>query len=224
LLLLMHLPLIEAYFIFFAPRTQPKVHDSLHSLLATNDQLAAQIAALDYTSDAPPPTRPTRTAEAILTELSPASPAAALPPADSQLAHFFNFTFKHRRPLNVALRQHRTLLHTSMRSLLYHPHKMLDFSIRRRYFKAELRKLSSRVRSHGGGIKLVVRRGRIFEDSYQQLSRYTNKDDWLRARLNITFYGEEGLDAGGLAREFYLVLSRAIFNADNALFKPAASL
>jgi E3 ubiquitin-protein ligase HUWE1 len=34
--------------------------------------------------------------------------------------------------------------------------------------------------------------------------------------------GEEGLDAGGLTKEFYLVLSRAIFNPNYALFKASS--
>ena len=115
------------------------------------------------------------------------------------------------------------MLHSSMRSLLWHPNKILDFDIRRKHFKSELRKLQAAIKTnYGGGIKLWVRRDRIFEDAYQQLSRYTNKDEWLKAKLNIRFYGEEVLDAGGLTREFYLLLSRSIFNADNALFRPAA--
>ena len=43
----------------------------------------------------------------------------------------------------------------------------------------------------------------------------------LRGRLQVNFQGEEGIDAGGLTREWYLVLSREIFNPNYALFTPA---
>jgi len=39
----------------------------------------------------------------------------------------------------------------------------------------------------------------------------------------VSFYGEEGIDAGGLLREWYLVLSREMFNPNYALFRPSAA-
>lgn len=226
LLLLMHLPLIEAYFIFFAPRQQPKIHDSLSLNDANRAQLADKIKLLDEPEQA---AAAGVTVEGILATIAPTAPVAPPPPsaASSELASFHAFTAKHRRPLNVALRQHKSLLQGSMRSLLWHPQHVLDFDIRRKHFKSELRRLQNRIKSSGApGIKLYVRRDRIFEDSMAQLSRFmtkSNKDELLKNKLNIRFYGEEGLDAGGLAREWFLLLSRAIFNADNALFKPAAN-
>jgi E3 ubiquitin-protein ligase HUWE1 len=44
----------------------------------------------------------------------------------------------------------------------------------------------------------------------------------LQARLNVTFMGEEGVDAGGVSREWYLILSREIFNPNYGLFIPSA--
>jgi E3 ubiquitin-protein ligase HUWE1 len=44
----------------------------------------------------------------------------------------------------------------------------------------------------------------------------------LKGKLKIKFVGEEGVDAGGLTREFFLLLSRAIFNPNYALFAPSA--
>jgi len=40
----------------------------------------------------------------------------------------------------------------------------------------------------------------------------------LRGRLHVRFEGEEGVDAGGLTREWYHVISREMFNQDYALF------
>jgi hypothetical protein len=33
-----------------------------------------------------------------------------------------------------------------------------------------------------------------------------------RGKLQVSFYGEEGIDAGGLTREWYSILAREMFN------------
>lgn len=43
-----------------------------------------------------------------------------------------------------------------------------------------------------------------------------------RGKLQVSFYGEEGIDAGGLTREWYSVLSREMFDQNKALFQAAA--
>ena len=45
----------------------------------------------------------------------------------------------------------------------------------------------------------------------------------MRGKLHIEFIGEEGTDVGGLTREWFLLLSREIFNPNYALFKPSAN-
>jgi E3 ubiquitin-protein ligase HUWE1 len=42
-------------------------------------------------------------------------------------------------------------------------------------------------------------------------------------KLSIRFHGEEGVDAGGVTREWFQSISRQMFNADYALFVPVAS-
>lgn len=39
----------------------------------------------------------------------------------------------------------------------------------------------------------------------------------------FTVYEEEGVDAGGVTREWYSTLARSIFNPDYALFQPSSS-
>lgn len=56
----------------------------------------------------------------------------------------------------------------------------------------------------------------MFEDAYHQL-RIRNADE-MRGRLHITFRNEEGVDAGGLSREFFGILAKEIFNPNYALF------
>ena len=45
----------------------------------------------------------------------------------------------------------------------------------------------------------------------------------LRGRLTIQFSGEEGIDAGGVSREWYMLLARDMFNPDKALFELSPS-
>jgi hypothetical protein len=59
------------------------------------------------------------------------------------------------------------------------------------------------VRSTYGSLRLTVRRDNIFADSFFQLRVKTAEE--MRLKLNITFQGEEGIDAGGVTREWYQV-------------------
>mmetsp|Transcript_73195 Transcript_73195/g.147309 ORF Transcript_73195/g.147309 Transcript_73195/m.147309 type:complete len:349 (+) Transcript_73195:766-1812(+) len=58
------------------------------------------------------------------------------------------------------------------------------------------------------------------EDSFAQM-RWKRPDE-LKGRLHVTFDGEEGIDAGGLTREWYSVLAKEIFNPGYCLFCPTA--
>ena len=40
----------------------------------------------------------------------------------------------------------------------------------------------------------------------------------LKGRLSVNFVGEEGIDAGGVSREWYSVLAKEMFNPNYALF------
>ncbi|PFX15905.1 NEDD4-like E3 ubiquitin-protein ligase WWP1 [Stylophora pistillata] len=68
-------------------------------------------------------------------------------------------------------------------------------------------------------IKITVNRTNIFEDSFQQVMRYPPHD--LRRRLYIIFKGEEGLDYGGVAREWFFLLSHEVLNPMYCLFEYA---
>ncbi|ORZ36087.1 putative ubiquitin ligase tom1p [Catenaria anguillulae PL171] len=52
--------------------------------------------------------------------------------------------------------------------------------------------------------------------------QHRSGDELKYARLNVTFVDEDGVDAGGLTREWYSVLARQIFNPGYALFTAAA--
>ena len=59
----------------------------------------------------------------------------------------------------------------------------------------------------------------LFEDSFHQVMRLQPYD--LRRRLYIIFRGEEGLDYGGLAREWFFRLSHEVLNPMYCLFEYA---
>ena len=63
---------------------------------------------------------------------------------------------------------------------------------------------------------MQINRKTVFEDSFRQLSRKTPEE--MRNKLYVIFKDEDGQDAGGLLREWYLIVSREIFNPDYALF------
>uniref|UniRef100_A0A8C9X908 E3 ubiquitin-protein ligase n=1 Tax=Sander lucioperca TaxID=283035 RepID=A0A8C9X908_SANLU len=68
-------------------------------------------------------------------------------------------------------------------------------------------------------IKINVSRKTLFEDSFQQIMSFHPQD--LRRRLWIIFPGEEGLDYGGVAREWFFLLSHEVLNPMYCLFEYA---
>ncbi|XP_076753519.1 suppressor of deltex [Xylocopa sonorina] len=68
-------------------------------------------------------------------------------------------------------------------------------------------------------IKISVNRQTLFEDSYHQIM---NAEAFaLRRRLYIIFKGEEGLDYGGVSREWFFLLSHEVLNPMYCLFEYA---
>ncbi|KAH6778608.1 LOW protein: E3 ubiquitin ligase-like protein [Perilla frutescens var. frutescens] len=137
---------------------------------------------------------------------------------------FVRFAEKHRRLLNAFVRQNPGLLEKSLSMLLKAP-RLIDFDNKRAYFRSRIRQQHDQHLS--GPLRISVRRAYILEDSYNQLRMRPSQD--LKGRLNVHFQGEEGIDAGGLTREWYQLLSRVIFDkgallyttvGNNATFQP----
>lgn len=144
----------------------------------------------------------------------------------SGASRLLTFAEKNRVLLNMVLRHNPNLLESSFSPLVTVPkcRQLLHFDIKRAFFKMKLKKIrqtASRQQAHGA-LRIAVRRQRVFDESFQTL-RYRTADD-MRRKLSVTFYGEEGMDAGGLTREWYSVLSREIFNANYALFMPTGDM
>lgn len=147
------------------------------------------------------------------------SPRSPTTPRESMEDLFVTFTDAHRKVLNVMVRNNPSLMSGSF-SLLVHNPRVLDFDNKRNYFTQQLHR--KHAREHHGTIQLNIRRARVFEDSFQQIMRKTG-DQIKYGKLNIRFYEEEGVDAGGLTREWFQILARQMFDPNNALFQPCAA-
>ncbi|KAH0584286.1 hypothetical protein H2248_009833 [Termitomyces sp. 'cryptogamus'] len=95
------------------------------------------------------------------------------------------------------------------------PHYKRDFRRKLIYFRSQ-----PAMRAQPGNCQIKIRRNHIFEDSYAEIMRQTPND--LKKRLMIKFDGEDGLDYGGLSREFFFLLSHEMFNPFYCLFEYSA--
>ncbi|KAI9097596.1 hypothetical protein K1719_025367 [Acacia pycnantha] len=127
-------------------------------------------------------------------------------------AVFVKFSEKHRKLLNAFIRQNPGLLEKSFSLMLKVP-KYIDFDNKRAHFRS---KIKHQHDHHHSPLRISVRRAYVLEDSYNQLRLRSTQD--LKGRLTVHFQGEEGIDAGGLTREWYQLLSRVIFDKGALLF------
>ncbi|KAI8978993.1 hypothetical protein BDB01DRAFT_852215 [Pilobolus umbonatus] len=134
-------------------------------------------------------------------------------------SYFFAFTERHKKVLNIMVRNNPTLMSGSFALLVRNP-KMLEFDNKRNYFVQQLKRSSSR--ENYTMLQLNVRRQYVFEDSYHQLQGRTGEE--IRdGKLSVRFYDEEGVDAGGVTREWFSVLARQMFDPNYALFITSAA-
>ncbi|XP_074150680.1 E3 ubiquitin-protein ligase NEDD4 isoform X3 [Sminthopsis crassicaudata] len=70
--------------------------------------------------------------------------------------------------------------------------------------------------------EMKLRRNTVLEDSYRRIIT-VKRADYLKARLWIEFDGEKGLDYGGVAREWFFLLSKEMFNPYYGLFEYSAT-
>lgn len=73
-----------------------------------------------------------------------------------------------------------------------------------------------RVDWNEGHIRINIRRDHLLHDSIEAVMSLGRED--LRKIWRFEFLGEMGIDAGGLAREFYELVTQSIFDADTGLW------
>ncbi|XP_041978571.1 E3 ubiquitin-protein ligase Smurf1-like [Aricia agestis] len=92
-----------------------------------------------------------------------------------------------------------------------------DLAAKARVLRAELQALQPQT----GHCRIEVSRNEVLEESYRLVMKLRGKE--LRKRLLVKFRGEEGLDYGGVAREWLHLLGRELFNPHYGLFQYANS-
>ncbi|XP_028140389.1 E3 ubiquitin-protein ligase HUWE1 isoform X3 [Diabrotica virgifera virgifera] len=222
-------PAVEAFFLVHSPQqgpikseekdtakeTEMEEHsgestESQGSVPSTSD--AAAQATVTPAEEEQQPSRPASEINLLdWDKYSETSGKASITPEQQQ---FLTFADKHRTVLNQILRQSTAHLADGPFAVLVDHTRILDFDIKRRYFRTELERLDHGTRREETAVH--VKRGNIFEDSFRELFR-KNPEDW-KNRFYIVFEDEEGQDAGGLLREWYVIISRDIFNPNYALF------
>ncbi|KHN95843.1 TOM1 protein [Metarhizium album ARSEF 1941] len=145
------------------------------------------------------------------------------PPPEARTASlFFTFTEDHRRILNELVRNNPKLMSGTFALLVKNP-KVLEFDNKRNYFNRSVHSRNNQnSRPSYPPLQLSVRRDHVFHDSFRSLY-FKSGDEMKFGKLNIRFHGEEGVDAGGVTREWFQVLARQMFDPNYALFTPVSS-
>ncbi|XP_046484252.1 E3 ubiquitin-protein ligase HUWE1 isoform X1 [Neodiprion pinetum] len=202
-------PAVEAFFLVHSSSSTPTRERNNDTTTEARDVVPDLAPVSPIYSDNEGTSQP----EAVISSSWDMAPAPQVTLPSDQLK-FLKFAETHRTVLNQILRQTTTHLADGPFSVLVDHTRVLDFDVKRRYFRTELERMDEGIRREE--LAVHVRRSHIFEDSFRELHR-RNADEW-KNRFYIVFEGEEGQDAGGLLREWYVIISREIFNPMYALF------
>ncbi|XP_069780101.1 E3 ubiquitin-protein ligase NEDD4-like isoform X5 [Narcine bancroftii] len=93
-----------------------------------------------------------------------------------------------------------------------------EFKQKYDYFRKKLKKPADIPNR----FEMKLHRGNILEESYRRIMSL-KRPDVLKARLWIEFESEKGLDYGGVAREWFFLLSKEMFNPYYGLFEYSAT-
>ncbi|XP_040824683.1 E3 ubiquitin-protein ligase NEDD4 isoform X2 [Ochotona curzoniae] len=93
-----------------------------------------------------------------------------------------------------------------------------DYKRKYEFFRRKLKKQNDIPNK----FEMKLRRATVLEDSYRRIMGI-KRADFLKARLWIEFDGEKGLDYGGVAREWFFLISKEMFNPYYGLFEYSAT-
>lgn len=94
---------------------------------------------------------------------------------------------------------------------------ILDFHSKYTKLKSQL----PEVRNNTAKVRLELNRDKILSDSFEGIMGLDHS--LLRCPLNIQFVGEDGVDAGGVAREWLELISHELVSPDISLFTTTAT-
>uniref|UniRef100_A0A8C8LLC1 E3 ubiquitin-protein ligase n=1 Tax=Oncorhynchus tshawytscha TaxID=74940 RepID=A0A8C8LLC1_ONCTS len=93
-----------------------------------------------------------------------------------------------------------------------------DYKQKYEYFRKKMKKPADIPNR----FEMKLRRNAVLEDSYRRILSI-KRADFLKARLWVEFEGEKGLDYGGMAREWFFLISKEMFNPYYGLFEYSAT-
>lgn len=103
---------------------------------------------------------------------------------------------------------------TKIKILEYDARRQMEIKAREAYFDQVIRQ-----RAIDGNFHLRVRRECMVDDSLRQISQAVGSgQEELKKGLRVHFTGEEGVDAGGPRKEWFLMLVRDIFDPNHGMF------
>uniref|UniRef100_A0A672Z7P1 E3 ubiquitin-protein ligase n=1 Tax=Sphaeramia orbicularis TaxID=375764 RepID=A0A672Z7P1_9TELE len=97
-------------------------------------------------------------------------------------------------------------------------YRIQDYKQKYDYFRKKLKKPADIPNR----FEMKLRRNAVLEDSYRRILS-VKRPDLLKARLWVEFEGEKGLDYGGVAREWFFLMSKEMFNPYYGLFEYSAT-
>lgn len=103
---------------------------------------------------------------------------------------------------------------SKIKILEYDARRQMEIKAREAYFDSVIRQ-----RALDGYFHLRVRRECMVDDSLRQISEAVGAgQEELKKGLRVHFAGEEGIDAGGPRKEWFLMLVREIFDPEHGMF------
>lgn len=120
------------------------------------------------------------------TQMANSNPSVPKTTVTSDQRKFLQFAEKHRTVLNQILRQSTVHLSDGPFAVLVDHTRILDFDVKRRYFRTELERMDEGIRREE--LAVHVHRVTVFEDSFRELYR-RNPEEW-KNRFYIVFEGK----------------------------------
>lgn len=133
------------------------------------------------------------------------------------------FFINNKHLLNLFISVNLSSIDQHFQSLVVLIPEIFDFETKRLLWKACIKKHAKKITrgSDEYEIDLGIRRDQVFADSFEQLKDMETAQ-WLE-KFSVEFHGEEGVDEGGLTKEWFELISKGIFDPNYALFLRSSS-
>ncbi|KAI8484372.1 Apoptosis-resistant E3 ubiquitin protein ligase 1 [Branchiostoma belcheri] len=120
-------------------------------------------------------------------------------------------------PVHLACKDRNVLAATFSQFLLKNIGGSETFSDKQEFFYREVRKSHCKKATWSSNVMVKVNR-RDLLDSSMKATKHFSSSDWGKTFV-VSFDGEEGLDWGGLSREWFQLVTEALFHPSTRLFR-----